>query len=128
MPSRFLREGGFIKEAPKRESASVESILGDFGGYQPVQQYTDREKRDRINEMKKLMHNYVKTPAFAKSTPSTSVQSKDVSVFKVGMQVEHTRFGVGKIIAITGENAKIEFPVLGVKTFNLRLAPVKIVE
>ena len=44
------------------------------------------------------------------------------------MKVEHTRFGVGTITSITGENAKIEFPVLGVKTFNLRLAPVKIVE
>lgn len=128
MPSRFLKEGGFIKEAPKRESASVESILGDMGGYQPVQEYTDREKRDRIAEMKKLMHNYVKTPAFAKSAPQTAPQSKDVSQFKVGMRVEHSRFGIGTITAITGENAKIEFPVLGVKTFNLRLAPVKIVE
>lgn len=128
MPSRFLKEGGFIKEAPKRDTASVESILGDFGGYQPVQEYTDREKRNRITEIKKLMHNYVKTPAFAKSSPQSTPQSKDVSVFKVGMKVEHTRFGVGTITSITGENAKIEFPVLGVKTFNLRLAPVKIVE
>lgn len=127
-PSRFLKEGGFIKEVPKRETASVESILGDFGGYQPVQEYSVREKQDRIKEMKKLMHNYVKTPAFAKSVPKESPQSKDVSVFKVGMQVEHTRFGVGKIIAIMGENAKIEFPVLGVKTFNMRLAPIKVIE
>ena len=58
------------------------------------------------------------------STP----QSKDTSVFKVGMEVEHSRFGQGKIIAITGENAKIEFPKLGVKVFNLRLAPIKVVE
>lgn len=128
MPSRFLKEGGFIKEAPKLDTASVESILGDFGGYQPVQEYSGKEKRDRIAEMKKLMHDYVKTPAFAKSSPQSAPQSKDVSVFKVGMQVEHTRFGIGKIIAITGENAKIEFPVLGVKTFNLRLAPIKTVE
>ncbi len=78
--------------------------------------------------MKKLMKNYAATPAFAKSAGGQMPQSKDTSIFRVGMTVEHSRFGQGNIIAITGENAKIEFPVLGVKTFNLRLAPVKVVQ
>ena len=78
--------------------------------------------------MKKLMQNYAATPAFAKSAGGQTPQSKDTSIFKVGMTVEHSRFGQGNSIAITGENAKIEFPVLGVKTFNLRLAPVKVVQ
>ena len=77
--------------------------------------------------MKSLMKNAA-TPAFAKSAGQQTVpQSKDTSVFKVGMSVKHTRFGEGKIISITGENAKIEFPVLGVKVFNLRLAPITVV-
>ena len=78
--------------------------------------------------MKKLMKSYASTPAFAKSANTATPQSKDTSIFKVGMTVEHSRFGQGKIISITGENAKIEFPVLGVKVFNLRLAPIKVVE
>ena len=56
-----------------------------------------------------------------------AVRNADVSRFKVGMTVEHSRFGVGVIESITGENAKIRFEGLGVKTFNMRLAPIKIV-
>lgn len=125
MPSRFLKEGGFIQE-PKtlRDVTSTQSILGDFNPSKPAWQ----ERRDRMSEMQNLMKNAA-TPAFAKSAGGQQMpQSKDTSVFKVGMNVKHTRFGEGKIISITGENAKIEFPVLGVKIFNLRLAPVSIVE
>ena len=71
----------------------------------------------------------MRQPAFAKpSAAVTQISSKDISQFKIGMTVEHARFGQGKIIDITGENAKIDFPVLGVKTFNMRLAPVRTVE
>ncbi len=125
MPSRFLKEGGFIQE-PKtisRTGISTREIIGDLSSATPAWQ----ERRDRINEMKSLMKNAA-TPAFAKSAGQQTVpQSKDTSVFKVGMSVKHTRFGEGKIISITGENAKIEFPVLGVKVFNLRLAPITVV-
>lgn len=57
-----------------------------------------------------------------------TVESKDISVFKTGMKVEHSRFGIGVITEITGENAKIKFDTLGVKMFNMRLAPIKPVE
>ena len=129
--SRFLKEGGLIVE-PERSRASISSIMSDlnseFSQYQPISERSSTDRRDRMAEMKNLMRNYAKSPAFAKSAPPTVPQSKDVSVFKVGMTVEHSRFGQGKILSITGENAKIEFPVLGVKTFNMRLAPIKPVE
>ncbi|MDE7348648.1 MAG: UvrD-helicase domain-containing protein, partial [Clostridia bacterium] len=130
MPSRFLKEGGFIQEPPTRSSVGniMRDFNEDFGGYQEIPQKSAYSNYNKIQEMKKLMKNYASTPAFAKSAGGQTPQSKDTSIFKVGMTVEHSRFGQGKIISITGENAKIEFPVLGVKTFNLRLAPVKVVQ
>ena len=127
--SRFLKEGGLVVESQSR--TSISSIMNEFSGYsqyQSVSEKSSTSRRDRMAEMKNLMKNYAKTPAFAKSAPQVAPQSKDVSIFKVGMSVEHSRFGQGKILSITGENAKIEFPVLGVKTFNMRLAPIKPVE
>jgi DNA helicase-2/ATP-dependent DNA helicase PcrA len=130
MPSRFLKEGGFIQEPTTRSSVSniMRDFQDDFNGYKEIPQKSAYSNYAKLQEMKKMMKNYASTPAFAKSVSAQTPQSKDTSVFKVGMEVEHSRFGKGKIIAITGENAKIEFPKLGVKVFNLRLAPIKVVE
>ena len=68
------------------------------------------------------------TPSFAKPSPMPTVQDKDLSKFKVGQMVNHTKFGKGEIIAISGENADIKFEGLGVKKFNMRLAPISIIE
>ena len=59
--------------------------------------------------------------------PNPNIQ-KDISGFKVGQMVEHVRFGKGEIIAISGENADIKFEGLGVKKFNMRLAPITIIK
>ncbi|MDE6276404.1 MAG: UvrD-helicase domain-containing protein [Clostridia bacterium] len=130
MPSRFLKEGGFIQEPPTRSSVGdiFRDFNEDFGGYQEIPQKSASSNYSKIQELKKLMKNYASTPAFAKSAGAQAPQSKDTSIFKVGMTVEHSRFGQGTIIAIMGENAKIEFDKLGVKTFNLRLAPIKVVQ
>ena len=82
---------------------------------------------------KKPTYNYTSTfakaptPSFAQKSDIVSNQDKDLSKFKVGQIVEHTRFGKGEILAISGENADIKFEGLGIKKFNLRLAPIKIV-
>ncbi len=68
------------------------------------------------------------TPSFAKPSPMPTVQDKDLSKFKVGQKVKHTKFGEGEIVAISGENADIKFEGLGVKKFNMRLAPISIIE
>jgi len=68
------------------------------------------------------------TPAFAQAKPVEHNTSKDIAQFKVGQTVEHTRFGKGTIIDISGENADIKFEGLGVKKFNMRLAPIKVCE
>ncbi|MGN0771068.1 MAG: ATP-dependent helicase [Christensenellales bacterium] len=106
MASRFLKEGGLEKEREDKK---------------PYEEYytPPKSKIDYITISKP-------TPAFA--APKTIVSSgRDLSIFKVGQQVRHTRFGEGKIIEIMGENARIEFEGLGVKTFNMRLAPIEII-
>ncbi|MEG1536165.1 MAG: UvrD-helicase domain-containing protein [Clostridia bacterium] len=87
----------------------------------------------RVSDAPQRSFNFEKsqisTPPFAQNNyNSAQPASKNTSKFKEGMTVVHARFGNGKIIEITGENAKISFETLGVKTFNLRLAPIDIVE
>jgi len=45
------------------------------------------------------------------------------SDFKLGDKVVHPRYGVGRIIQIVGDNASIAFDGLGIKQFNLKIAP-----
>ena len=53
----------------------------------------------------------------------TDIQ-KDISAFVVGSVVVHSRFGEGNIMSRSGDNAVINFPKLGNKNFNLKLAPL----
>ena len=113
LASRFLVEGGFIKKPepiPERQGGPVHSVRAAMGRIG----LDIRDLRAR-GERKE-------PPAYAKRP---SVASKDISVFKVGMTVKHSRFGVGEIVDISGENAKIKFKDLGVKMFNMRLAPIE---
>ncbi len=83
---------------------------------------------------KKLSYGYTSTfaskptPSFAEKKEIKPVSDKDLTQFRVGQIVEHTKFGKGEILAITGENADIKFEGLGVKKFNLRLAPISVVK
>lgn len=105
--SRFLTEGGLVKE--REDKLPYE------------QQYSPSKS--------KIDYTKISKPAPAFSTPKTTANTaKDLSKFEVGMMVEHARFGKGQIVEMMGENAKIQFPMLGTKTFNMRLAPIKIVE
>ena len=106
-PSLFLKESGVMR-------ARGEEILKTT---KPVSTYNF-----------KTTFAQKPTPSFAKPSPMPTVQDKDLSKFKVGQMVSHTKFGKGEIIAISGENADIKFEVLGVKKFNMRLAPISIIE
>ena len=45
--------------------------------------------------------------------------------FKLGEKVVHPRYGVGRIIQISGDNASVAFDGLGIKQFNMKIAPFK---
>jgi hypothetical protein len=60
-----------------------------------------------------------------------NAQKKNFSGYKVGVQVLHTKFGVGTIIKTDGgENnyVSIDFGTLGVKTLSLNFAPLQILK
>lgn len=65
----------------------------------------------------------------AQSAPiARATDNKDTSMFIIGANVEHPRYGVGEIKSRSGDNAVIEFGKLGAREFSLKLAPLKVVE
>lgn len=126
LASRFLTEGGFIKKydtdynryaQPRRQDESMPA----FG-----KNINDLPARQTAKPSVKSQPVGANTASLTQSSPVAG--NKDISVFKVGMTVKHNRFGIGVIESITGENAKIKFEGLGVKMFNMRLAPIQIVK
>lgn len=58
------------------------------------------------------------------SNTQANTPSKDLSEFVAGAKIVHRTFGEGDIIEVRGDIAKISFPKLGVKQFNLCIAPI----
>ena len=56
---------------------------------------------------------------------SPAPHSSGGSAFKLGDKVKHPRYGVGRIIQINGDNASIAFDGLGIKQFNMKIAPLQ---
>ena len=59
-------------------------------------------------------------------------QKKSFDDYKVGVQVLHTKFGVGTIVKVDdmgGNNyVSVDFGTLGVKTLSLNFAPLQILK
>ena len=71
-------------------------------------------------------------PKPAKSLPfGDQGVNKDNGQFVCGAKVRHEKFGVGMIVGAQGEGKdkiiNVSFEGLGVKTFLLRLAPIKVI-
>ncbi len=50
-------------------------------------------------------------------------ENRTAASFKLGDKVKHPRYGIGRIIQISGDNASIAFDGLGIKQFNMKIAP-----
>ncbi len=96
--SRFVEEAELIKPDPTK--------------FKPIKvsEYANIPK-----ERPKTMPNTIRTDL-----------QKDLSVFKVGSIVIHSRYGEGIITSLDGTTATIAFGKLGNKNFNLELAPIKL--
>ncbi len=59
-------------------------------------------------------------------------EMKDVSEYRMGVKVEHTRFGRGEIVAVRGQGNNliitVRFETAGNKDLAAALAPLTIVE
>jgi DNA helicase-2/ATP-dependent DNA helicase PcrA len=121
-PSRFLDEiePSFLHhETPKRGGGK--SLSGRAGGF-------DRPHSGGLN--KSFTSSSLK-PLNKVSSESSIKGSSDMNL-KVGYNVEHDRFGKGKVIKLLGEGpdkkAVIMFPRHGTKTVLVRFAKLKVLE
>ena len=64
------------------------------------------------------------------SGSSATQKSSSLSQFKVGVQVLHTKFGIGNIKSIDDASklATVEFKDFGTKTLSLEFAPLKVIK
>ena len=122
MPSRFLKEVGY---APKLKTPVYDNGYATFSNSFTKNNYTYESKSFENSASFGIGVDNLKNTV---STQNQSKSGKDVSIYKVGQSVLHTRFGLGKIIAIKGTDADIKFDKLGVKTLILTLAPLEIIE
>ena len=64
-------------------------------------------------------------------TPSADFKPSDTSNLQVGMEVEHERFGFGKVISLEGKNSDVKatifFKEIGQKQLLLKFAKLKII-
>ena len=110
--SRFLQEAE--KGITGKQIASNKGIA--TGGYSaPVIQPPPERKLTR-EEILRELNGTAGDPNRAKGSAGN---------FRLGDKVVHPRYGVGRIVQMNGDNASIAFDGLGIKQFNMKLAPFK---
>jgi DNA helicase-2/ATP-dependent DNA helicase PcrA len=121
-PSRFIDEIDVeYLEIPKRASLYGNGFTG-----MSTPQTPDEPGFASLRRM-----NLKKIPNLDKSTAKSDFESSDLDQLQPGMEVEHERFGSGKVIAVEGagpnKKATIFFRDVGQKQLLLRFAKLKIV-
>ena len=135
-PSRFCRELGLLSLEKANRSMAQDRTYGDYsrnyGGYSKTNysgggdysfgQHSHSTYNDTNNNAKSY---------FDKSTilrKQEEKPKKDVSIYSVGQKVEHPKFGVGEIVAISSDGlvGDIIFESFGKKSLMLELAPLTI--
>jgi len=125
-PSRFLDELNpaclNLDFKPRMESYSNESFKSDKIAWQQKDTFS-KPKPKVVKTTSILPKAHVPTAGFVPS---------DTSTLQVGMEVEHERFGFGKVINLEGNKpdlkATIFFKELGQKQLLLKFAKLRIVE
>jgi DNA helicase-2/ATP-dependent DNA helicase PcrA len=128
-PSRFIEEidPKYVNHIKPKEDYSFKPLINtSIFGEPSTEKRTVSEKENSISsptpsQLKKLK----------KLEPSANLPSKEMALdLKEGMEVEHTRFGSGKVMSIEGKGndkkAAIEFKGFGTKNLLLRFAKLKI--
>jgi DNA helicase-2/ATP-dependent DNA helicase PcrA len=132
--TRF-KYGNLIQSDPSRFLNEVDEDFLDFsqvGNQQRVFQGKRIESNGlNLNSYAIPAHSQLKKVSI-NSTTTNSVKGDHISMFKEGLQVEHARFGVGKIVTIDGNGdnkmATIQFDNHGSKKLLLKFAKLQIVK
>ncbi len=129
-PSRF------IKEIP---AIYIDSTYTGVGAKGPIGGNTrggnlfgdNADQFGKVPSLKKLADKLA-TPKPAAHTPSGDFEAADTGEIGVGTQVEHQKFGFGKVVSLEGgaqsRIASIDFGQHGVKKIMLNFAKLRIVK
>ena len=159
MASRFIQESGLAQSKPNVNTFSTDNSYSGYNSYSEYGQgynkgfggssykkdyssyssgsnsyssYDDYSKKVNTFESKKVVSSGSGLGNLQGLMNSKlNNQKKNFADYKVGVQVLHTKFGVGTIIKTDGgENnyVSIDFGTLGVKTLSLNFAPLQILK
>lgn len=121
--SRFIEEIPAAHLDRKFTGASNKPQIGGFGGML-------NNSFEKVPSLKKLADKLA-APAPPAHTPSVNFVADDPAAMEVGMQVEHQKFGFGKILSLEGgannRIAGIDFGGHGTKKIMLNFAKLRIV-
>ncbi|HNW99384.1 MAG TPA: UvrD-helicase domain-containing protein [Bacteroidales bacterium] len=127
-PSRFIEElnPNYI-DFPKRKTVQTDEFIFDTGSKQKI--FSPKPTQPGISVKK----NFV---PIEKAKPKTAINieftENITEKLQVGMQVEHAKFGNGKVISIEGnavdKKAIVFFENIGQKQLLLKFAKLKILE
>lgn len=159
-PSRFIKEMGLAKPDSSEKTFGKSfgyneysdygnnySKYGGFGnshsgGYSQSTTYSNKSTSySTYDEYASKLNNYSSKgsgdgkEALGKlqglMTNKLNTQKKNTDGYKVGVQVLHTKFGVGTIVKVDGGDnnyVSVDFGKLGVKTLSLNFAPLQILK
>ena len=136
-PSRFLKEidpvhlSGAEKIASPMQSQPMGNNTNQF--YRPASKKTVTRPAKQQNTTPRKAGTWSKYEEVKKSsTPQKPFEADDPQKIQMGMEVEHPRFGTGKIIGLEGEGtnrkANVFFRQAGQKQLLLKFAKLKIVK
>ena len=157
LPSRFVAEMGIVSEKPVRKVSSYEydsdwessySSYGQrssysSGGYSSNYSsgYSNKSSSSyaTYDEYSSKVNSYETKKVSSETTPilkpimlnKLNSQKDKFAEYKVGVQVLHTKFGVGTIVKADGGEGNyvsVDFGKLGVKTLSLNFAPLQILK
>lgn len=127
LPSRFLKE-----LAPK---LGISVTRPDYAERQNRMRdsvdFYERERSDEPTPSRSfgVTSNFSKSFTYQKKAQQQTM-AQDTARFAVGKKVEHKKFGVGTIVNIKGDGTicDIAFPGLGVKSFSIKIAPIRVID
>ncbi|HLW49618.1 MAG TPA: 3'-5' exonuclease, partial [Sphingobacteriaceae bacterium] len=122
-PTELSNAGGFDRERMtwKRDRYQDKDRYQDRERSQDKDSFTKPKPKPRVTSILPKAHK--PTPGFAPS---------DTSNLQVGMEVEHERFGFGKVLSLEGNKTEVKatifFKELGQKQLLLKFAKLRIID
>lgn len=117
MPSRFLRE------IPEELLEEIDETLGS-SSWAGGNAYTSSQRNRKSYSEHKVDRNLASI-----NLDDKPEITKDLSKYKVGQRIYHTKFGEGTIVSVSGEREdpllSIAFENKGIKNFQASYAPIK---